>query len=352
MSNLLTWSWGLLSRALTPQAAPRPATPYIDRWQFTNPGGRVAARPGPQPFIAQGVRMYGFVFEGKEAKLEALCARYLNHTEAAVTYHAVPPFWVFLTFTEAKRLACRNTPYSQMGSSEEQEAALWLMTAAVDRRSAVPEVRAAFFIPYIFVDNSLAVTQGREIYGFPKEMGQFAGFPAAGETVDDVTVSAFAVETFKKSSQADFLPALRLHRTGPGSSVAGGTWATFDEAARAITALLPELPTRIAADIEVPAKLLTQFLPPQRMVFLKQFHDAADGRQAAYQAIVETEASVTAFRSGAHLPGAYRLTLPVLDSHPIAADLGLKDGQQALLSYTLDFDFALQAGDVIWQGGV
>jgi len=147
---------------------------YVNRWKSLGSARLAAPAPGYQPFVARDVRMYGFIFQGVEARLNDLCTRYLNEPmQGQFQYSPMPPHWVVLTFTETRSLAPKNPPFADLGCAPEREAAFWIWVHRSDGQSA-----PVSFSPYIFVDNPIAIIQGREIYGFPKEIGWFEGFRA------------------------------------------------------------------------------------------------------------------------------------------------------------------------------
>jgi hypothetical protein len=65
------------------------------------------------------------------------------------------------------------------------------------------------------------------------------------------------------------------------------------------------------------------------MIFLKQFRELSQPALACYQAITSVNAVMAECRAGKVLDSTYRLRLHRSDSHPIADDLGLSDGQPA-----------------------
>jgi hypothetical protein len=86
------------------------------------------------------------------------------------------------------------------------------------------------------------------------------------------------------------------------------------------------------------------------MVFLKQFRDVADGRKAAYQAVVEAPAKVVQIRTVGPLAGPYQVTVGRFASHPIIEELGLSGGGPLTASpWFVDFDFDMENGKEIWR---
>ena len=74
-------------------------------------------------------------------------------------------------------------------------------------------------------------------------------------------------------------------------------------------------------------------------VFLKQFRDDQQSEQACYRQLVTAPVQVQSL-SGRLSPHRWQLAITPLDSHPIAEQLGVADGQ-AELAFELEMDFIL-----------
>ena len=318
---------------------------YVDRWRSN--GSLV-------PFTGSGVRSFVFVFEGKAECLTDLCHRYLSApTGGQVEYRPVTSL-VALIFSRVQKLVASNPPYSGMGWFAETEAAFWVLTTAVqhqDDGSAFAD-HLAWFVPYIFTDSPLAISEGREIFGFPKEFGWFE--MPANDDVDRLTVDVHAVRRFNSTdAEGRRERLLEVHRApdGPVSGVRRRLEA-FAEVGRLLKDLWGDSRKLLTPDLNFVSTFLDDVIHHRgQIVCLKQVYDSADTSRACYQAIVEIPLKATQFRAGAVLPDAYLLTLNKLDSHPIQTDLGLEDGERSLLGYSIDFDFEFEPGETIWKWG-
>jgi hypothetical protein len=332
----------------------------VDRWRLDG---------SFQPISAKQVRMYGFGFRVDRDYVVALCDRYLNiddnsrvryvpPTSVPVTLDPILPAGsgsktgvVIITFAHIGQLRS-SAPYDRVGWTSETEATFWVLTTAHD--SHTNEHRRTWFVPYIFVDLPIAISMGREIYGYPKEIGWFKQdekfawkqHPADGAHADEFTLDAFAVEEFDDQQFAQRRALTLTRDRGDALGQALGTiWATLEDAASALKSefLSPEHLHDIIDDIE-------DLWPPHvTAVLLKQIPHSAASRFAALQSVVEARQQVklTTFAGGGWLDGTYRVALPFLRSHPIAQDLGLQTGDVGR-GYWLDFDFVLQPGTPIW----
>jgi hypothetical protein len=300
--------------------------------------------------------MYSFVFFVEREPVEDLCRRYLNDPSNGAVDYRPPgdlidlPAVVILTFVRIGRLSSAEPPYDRVGWASETEATLWVFTPAFV--GPVP-VRPAWLAPYIFVDLPLAISQGREVYGFPKELGWFhadtdawQGVPGDGLHADVFGLDAFGVERFDGSpfGQKPLLAVRRKRPYVPGTL--GTTWADYGAA-------LGEVVARSWGGLDVVARLFPRAVeelwpPTVDSVLLKQFYGADSSDDPCYQAVVEVGAKIADFRGGGWLSGTYELELHDLASHPIATDLGLESGAEAH-GYWFDFDFRMGRGRTVWE---
>ena len=309
---------------------------YVDRWRFNHP---------PQPFFAEGVMMYGFLFRADPSKLDRLIKRYLRNR--ATNYDAVELFpYVLVVFTEADRMGSIRPPYHLSGFSAEKELAIWVLVQ--------DGLRMLWHTPYIFVDNPWACIQGREIYGFPKEMARI-DVPSF-DNIDRFQVDAFAIDRFSPQSEMTWREMLRVERTPTRSVTSPTRFESFEALARGCNGAISRFASTSLRELffsESPVsphiESETPWPPRGKFVFLKQFPDGEDGSRTCYKAITEAELTVETFREGGLLADGYRLCLPGNDSHPLFDDLGLRDKQEAALSYWLDFDFSLSGAREVWR---
>ena len=87
-----------------------------------------------------------------------------------------------------------------------------------------------------------------------------------------------------------------------------------------------------------------------RLLFLKQFRDAATSTRACHQSFVEAVGQMSAFTSASLLLGKFDLTLPFYDQPRIADTLGLKRTTTALLGFSVSCDLTVPLGTVLWEG--
>jgi hypothetical protein len=305
-----------------------------------------------QPLELRDVRFTSFLFHADVQALQAVCDRYLNDPSGgAVHYRPLLPR-VLLGVADIGRVFPIDSPDEGKGYVSEIDIAFWMPVARYTTHLGVSFIeRVAWFLPYVFVDNSWACAAGREVYGFPKEMGTFR-VPRHSTDPALITVDTLAIEHFGLGAQAREQPLLEVRRCDAES--VGPARETWDQVEEVFADFLHMLLGN--GGVSLPGLGLLaqafQFVGEREvpLVFLRQFRDVADGRRACYQAVVEALTRVLHFRKAGKLSGEYRLTLHALDSHPIAAELGLSgQGQEALGAWFVDFDFILENGRELWR---
>ena len=240
----------------------------------------------------------------------------------------------------------------------ERDVSFWIPVVAGRRLGGVflPEgPRLSWFLPYIWVDNAIAMTAGREVFGFPK---QTSNIQLSGTDPECFSVQADVIRRYGSERSVEPAPLINVRRAAPpapdaarrppASPIDLRAWLSNPGgvASLGLRSGLSRLANAIVRD-------LTQ--PTVSLVFLKQFRDIVDPTRACYQAIVEADASCTAIRSGSLLCAAdYRVELSSYDSHPLIADLGLGSESNVCLepshAFWLDFDFRMELGRVIERG--
>lgn len=308
----------------------------VDRWRLNG---------SYPPFLAEHARIYGFVLPADRDVLAELCERHFDNPSGGQV-RCEPLFGcVLLTFTHIARLHAEEPPYRNVGWASETEATFWILAP---RMHGFLPVRWTFFAPYIFVDLPWAIGQGREIYGFPKEVGRFEcppvarwyDEPADGPHADRFTLDTFGTQEFGASSEFSMLRLLELERFSSSERVRGHFWPRYEDASAGLHRLAKQHSLIRSAVSGIP----TLWPPVGHTILLKQIPAAADGRIAAHQSIVEAGIELRQFRGGGLLHGRYQLRLRDLASHPIRRDLGLKPDTEPLAAYWMDLDFALQPG--------
>lgn len=293
---------------------------YVHRWKDSG---------SLQPFDASNAKMLGFLFEGTREALADLCERHLNRDPTRQVEFEPVTHHVLMTFSNIESVTATLPPFSNYGRNPELELTVWILVR--QRGTVLPKL----FAPYCLLNNPLAVQHGREIYGFPKEMARFPSW-----TQDDLRVEAYTFDVFDPATVGKYRRVLSVTREP--STIGDLLERTFSHPLELAGELVPHL-------LDV---LPTTLWPPHGpLVFLKQLPDAADSTWASYQAIVQADIAVTRVDSVRWHPGTFALTLNRCASHPFEDDLGIASGAEALVNFSVDFDFHLGAGKELWRAG-
>jgi hypothetical protein len=302
------------------------------------------------PYLQQDTEMAVLFFHADSDRLTALCEQYLNAPSEGQTKYVPLTSHVAAVLAEMQATSGDGRD-RQVGRLPETEVSFWILTLAMKKVGGifVPD-RLAWFLPFLFVDESNVIATGREVYGFNKQAGQIQKPRSIQQpefSLDVVGIQQFGLEaTGKMERLLDVRPVDRSVGDAPS-----GIWRTWENARTAIT---PEILKTMAIDSKnKAAEIATLLVTHQmRLVFLKQFRDVTNTQQACYQAIVEAPLMVQTFRQGGFIAEKFTLNVNRLDSHPLADILGLhlENGeQQSSLGLWMKLDFMLGEGVEIWK---
>jgi hypothetical protein len=340
-----------------------------------------------QPFSAQQADLYGFVTPADRSAIDLLLQRDLvGPSGGAVDYRCAHPN-VILTFGSIAREASLDPFDAERGYISEREVSVWCLAADVNAGG-----RLVWYLPYIFTNSGQTVATGREIFGYPKQLGFFEdGFldelkPTGGTT----TVKGYAIDPFGPGVAARTLPMISLTRL-PGAEAASGIGSVFAELESVFGAGLsvdvaagstataapsgvitpagaprpvlragaPSWIDRILGAIEGKALtgdssgLILDMVTHTTLVFLKQFRDAACASKACYQAVIEAPLTIDELGATCEMldPNLFELTIESWASDPIARDLGI-DAGTALIpdqAFRAQFSFDIDLGLEVWR---
>ncbi len=317
-----------------------------------------------QPYNIQGTEFYGFFVEGTMKNLQDLCDRALNQPGSPVEYRPVTNY-VLISFDVINSMKSIDKPDSEEGYFSENEIIVWVLTMVGKQIGPFFYVeRLAWFVPYIFVSNSAALLAGREVYGFPKNLGRVQ-IPQPNEEPDFFSLDTLMLKTYSPNTKAEENRLMEIRRTNSANNPEAikSHDSLEDLMQQAIELLLGRDGTIDIPGIGLPLKLADYLIKEEApMVCLKQFRDIEDGSKACYQAIVEFLMTTTNFYSGKLLGfgdsgSKYELNIFNFASEPIVKDLGLQsqfsNSQVAKIpikmAFYLNFDFIVNTGKVIWK---
>lgn len=321
---------------------PKRAVPYIPR-----PGDLLSL----PPLAATGTSMTCFVLQADRGALSRMCDSYLNLGPDC--YEPVLPLAVFVAvhIDKAHPVGRRD-----LGWMAERDYGIWI-PLKVGRRVGGRFVidRFCWYQPYLWIDNSAAVADGREVYGLEKSLGVLSGPTQPSQP------AKFSVDTIVSVMEREVPAAIGpLVRVGARDRDRFGAhelpWNGAEQAARELRTALQQVVHE--SDWERDFDLLEELLSgEQLMAGLKQTPSVAGGGGASYQAIVETPSQSTSPVSAGLIDGTYDVDIKFWPSHDVVALLGLQatalqDGWQrapSLLNVRFEFDFAMGPGREIYR---
>jgi hypothetical protein len=329
---------------------------------YVEHGGEIACR---HPADALNSRMYGFVIDASRELLDAYCDRCFNDPTGGEEQWRAVSDQVLLNFVDIPTMGSTDPEDAQLGVTHEREAAIWFPVYEPRRN------RLAWAIPYMFVDSGLALAGGREVYGFPKQLGTLT-IPVGQSAPSELHLNTVTFEKHDPASEAADYRVVTVARSGSRrrlSSAGAYPEHALDQVIHAIGGVAePRLAegdvlgwladllrerTDIVADV-IPHVLFFVHLVEEHapMLLLKQFRDAHVPGAACYQALVLVDLVVTQFRDGGLLPDDYRVTIKPLDGEPISRELGVTESCRPRTAFWLDFDFLVDLGDILWEAPI
>jgi uncharacterized protein with NAD-binding domain and iron-sulfur cluster len=323
------------------EGAPRPFIPRDGQLMATPP-------------ISMKTTLYTYLLDADLDAIRAMCDRYLNLGGPTVYRPLVP--WVTLYCSYAESAPVNNP----IGWCPEKDFGFWVPVVAgrVEGSLFIPE-KMQVFTPYLWVDSGVAMVGGREVYGFPKELGEMT-MPAKVGDPARFTVDTLVIPKYGPDSRTVNERILDVKRMDASVwEELEQVFADGDTFLKAIEELFAQHgPGRFPVpDGKLFLQFLTQVGRQLPMVFLKQFPGIGEGPESVYQAIVEAPVAITSGVSGGWLPGEYEIDLWSFDSHEIVKNLGLRvhsqDGNKAqlrsLAHMWMKFDGLVKGGRVVHQ---
>lgn len=308
--------------------------------KYINRGGDIVY---PTPFAAEGVQFWGYGVKADIRKMQSVLDEALNAPLGQALRFVPAASQVLFVFNAIAALYSTAPEFRNRGRFPEHEGAVWMLVCDTQ------EERLFFYHPYMLVDNPYAMAMGREIYGFPKSLGEFTPMGADGTPAPaSIAVSTWVVEKFGPTAEGSIKPLITATQL-PGSSLTPA--AVFNDLAdfvREICRLL-KLEPNWFKELELAAHCLEDLLAMNiPFVFLKQFRDGPQSETACFQAIQESNVHMAKFYGAKIYAEPYQITVGDFDSHPIIADLGLASAAvSSELSFWAKFDFEIGAATLV-----
>jgi uncharacterized protein with NAD-binding domain and iron-sulfur cluster len=322
----------------TARAALRPDYLYSD--------GNVLMHP---PLSLGASEMYGFFVKGSRSALQQTVDATLNAAAAGRMQFKVLSPYVLLTFTDVQHANSTDPVDRAKGWGQETDIVTWVMVG--QQLPGQTRLEHIYFYPcHIWVNDCMALINGRELYGYPKYECAYTMPQADGEPLS-FTLAAKGFQPFSPDTELAMHPLLEVL---PGQAQPAATPLRDVEAlVRQAVALLASDADALDLSLAGWEQVIQALLAPQiDQIFLKQFPDAA-GVKAVYQAIVTAPAMVDKVRRVRLFGGPFACTLHPFASFPLDRSLGWSLGSQpAILPFHIGLDFSVTPGTELVDNSV
>jgi Acetoacetate decarboxylase (ADC) len=313
---------------------------------YVSTGDRIV---GWGPYLQQGTILHNFCVTGDKDRIQQkLDTMFAEPSGGEVRYRPITSK-LFLSVAEIARIVPQNPIDYNRGGVSEIDVTIW----AVAHREGSGPLEMRWIPLFLAVDNDWAMATGREVYGFPKEIGIFKFDPQTPNPADGrrFFVEAFAIPHYSPQSTPTWLPLFEIIPQESDPEEPKGFWDKLenfaDEAVERLGEAVVDLSLKVASEQAIARAIKGEavILP-----FLKQFPDVADPTRACYQAIVEAPTTINVFRRGGVTKPQYQVLVHSYDSHPFYKELGIKpEVQDVGRGMWVDFDFTMDLGKVLWQ---
>lgn len=299
----------------------------------------------PPPYSNRGVKVHGFPIAVERDRLQDLCdAWFAAPSGGAVRYRALLSA-VFILVVHIDEIAPENPAHADEGRTPEIDVGLWTLVARAEPFSLVPR-----WLPLrLLVDSADAVVVGREVYGFPKELGRCdvpPSAPSRGPFAVAGNVTPYPGDVMRWSD------VLRVEPTDAPPLPRPAVWRTITEANVAWQLWLSTHLDPAVFDVETRQSMIKaaslQLLP---FLFLKQTIAASGRDSTCYQAVIEASPSLRVFRLGGVNPASFRAQVSSYQSHPFESVLGIPSGAWLDVGHGIwaDLDFTMGEGNVLFD---
>lgn len=232
---------------------------------YLSRGGEQVFEP---PYVAEGVQFFGFIVKADNTSLQAICDRYLNGPSGSRDFSPLVPFAMFV-FNKIEQMYAKSPPDNNRGWYSEQEGAVWMLVW--DSKRGKP----LWYHPYMVVDSSYAMAMGREIYGFPKEIGWFQ-VPDGPRVPNTLSVKTVLVKTLTANTQAK--PGLLFAASLSKDATSTPPYMEVKD----LNALTEAVTQRLVLARYANGDRLKALSLPMPMIFLKQFRDSVDPKRTCF----------------------------------------------------------------------
>lgn len=329
------------------------------------PGSTLAIRP-PFPFESVSTRV--FPLRASLDSLQRFVDGYLNIIPPELGRFRVNMPYVQLMILDYGKMAIEAGNYGWLAQREILFSVPLEWYVVRDGRWVFKDW--ASFSPYIYVDDDMSMTVGRQVYGWPKTTAQIVPAPSdwvrnPGAPIKEAVVQTAVFSSLYSDQQLETQPLLEVEREVSASMLqfpfdARATWTPWEAASRLMRSatgfsrdlggflsgmgVMPMHPgtsgDNYIAMMTKAAEMGFPFHPnlAAGTLCLKQFRSSEDPDQYCYQAVTNADMRFTRLNAAgvlgeAHLmagdtSGGYRIHLHQWPSLPIVQTLGIEVERQ------------------------
>lgn len=301
------------------------------------------------PFLERGSTFYNFIIEGNKDYLQLICDNWFNIPSNGEVHIQPLLSDIIITFANYEASGSDVLPYVNWGAATYKELIFSFFVVSLDKKLGVWVAERIYaFVPYIFVDNVMAMKIGNEVLGMPKTLARFKIPADPHATVMDFSADAYTLKKFSPDTLASWEPLISMTQQKVSKP---HTWSHKDEAIAYIRkSIFPDVKIPIPGPgifVEIAEMLFEQKFP---FISLKQFRDSTDSSKACYQAIIDFSCDMQKFTGAGLLSTDY--SLKIFDSalFPIAQDLGIDAlNTKIKFAFWLKWDFLFETGHELWN---
>src|SRR6185369_10775355 len=146
------------------------------------------------PLVLQRSDLYGFFVKGDIDRMQRSVDATLNAGAGGkMRFKALTPY-VLMSFTRIHHAFSERPVDHDKGWITEVDIVTWVTVGRVEEAGGREKISAVFYYPlYTWVDDTMALINGRELYGYPKYDCQYA-MPEVGQPVETLSL---AVKSFQ-----------------------------------------------------------------------------------------------------------------------------------------------------------
>lgn len=279
----------------------------------------------PPPSTVSDASVYAWMLPADAQALQGLLDRSLNFAAGRRRFRPLLDV-VCLSIVSSNGLAAGSPPFSAEGTMPETDIGFWIPVGCWDEGQLLPTL--GWFPACLLVDNPYPTASGREIWGFPKFVAQTT-VPTEPKSAGPFEAQAYVISQFGPQATPSWRNVLNIQ--GAGVAFTGFDGDGFSLLKRLAASANPVLMAALEA-AHAASPLLPGLNLPAPVVFLKQFHDAANSTDACYQEILKGALTVTSITGAGVLSGDWTIELAYTDSLPFVRDLGLGSPQSGVLT--------------------